>query len=93
MQQLATCHDQSDWMRGYCEQTALLLGQATNAVSYLRRKGLLANITSEKMSKTLLTVHIKIFEEEDPHNEIIPERVWDKVSDVNKEVERVVKAV
>ena len=80
-------------IRGYCEQTALMLGQASNAVSYLRRKSLLSNITSEKTSKTLLTSHKKIFEEEDPHNEIIPEGVWDKVSDVSKEVERVVKAV
>ena len=37
-------------MQGYCEQTALLLGQSSNAVSYLRRKSLLSNITSEKTS-------------------------------------------
>ena len=80
-------------MKMQCDQTALLLGQAANAVSYLRRKSLLSNITSEKASKALLNSHKDLFEEDDPHNEIIPERVWDKVSDTNREIDRIVKAV
>ena len=80
-------------LRTYCEQTALLLGQAANTVSHLRRKALLSNITSEKVAKSLMTSHKKVFEEEDPYNEIIPDRVWDKVSDTSKEVEMIAKAV
>ena len=60
-------------MKTMCEQTSFLLGQAANSVSYLRRKSLLSNITSEKTSKTLLTTHKDLFEKEDPYNEIIPE--------------------
>ena len=35
-----------DQMLEWCEQTSIMLGQASNTVSYLRRKLLLSNITS-----------------------------------------------
>jgi hypothetical protein len=82
-----------DQMLEWCEQTSIMLGQASNTVSYLRRKLLLSNITSDKVVKSLMSAHKDVFEEKDPFNEIIPYRVWDKVSDTNKEVERIVKAV
>ena len=80
-------------MQLLCEQTVLLLGQAANSVSYLRRKNLLANITSEKTAKSLLTSHKDLFEEKDPYHKIIPEKGWDKISEASNEVERAVKAV
>ena len=53
----------------------------------------MANITSEKTANSLKVTYKDMFEEEDRENEIISEKIWERISDTNKEVGKLAASV